>query len=136
MTKPRILVVDDASWREDFCLVLNDLGFDALQATCGTEFAERAPNSDIIILDIEMPMTPNGRKISTAGLDVLLELQRQYPSHPAIQNPIIRSMWNREVFNETPLRHATIAVEHWIPRITPLAELLDLIRNIVDTKGN
>jgi hypothetical protein len=80
------------------------------------------------VLDIAIPLEPNGMEVGTAGLDTLLELQQQHPDHPAIHNPIIRSMWSQDLFG--PRYQAIIQRvprERWCSREVPVSELYTLI---------
>jgi hypothetical protein len=98
------------------------------EATCASEFRRRAVNADVIVLDIAIPLEPNGMEVGTAGLDTLLELQQQHPDHPAIHNPIIRSMWSQDLFG--PRYQAIIQRvprERWCSREVPVSELHALI---------
>lgn len=125
-----ILVVEDRpNWRESFCEWLRAQDFHVVEATCGVEFKRKAASADVIILDIAIPMQPNGPEDNTAGLDVLIELQKEYPDHKAIHNPIIRSMWSPDLFGP---RYHTItesvpALRRWCSREVPVAELKALI---------
>lgn len=125
-----ILVVEDRrNWRTTFCNLLTNLGYQVMEATCGNEFRDKAEDADVIILDISMPMEQNGEEIKTAGLDVLVELQNEekFRNHPAIQNPIVRSMWEQEDFFGPRYEKVNVHDERWCSRNIPSAELLELI---------
>ena len=130
--KIRVLVVEDReNWRNTFCELLKDLGYEPIQATCGDEFENKAPDTDVVILDISMPRRAGDRESKTTGLDVLLKLQSDYPEHIGIQHPIVRSMWGREDFRDTPYVRAKVDDKHWVSRNMPSASLLDLIEKVV-----
>ena len=127
-TKIRVLVVEDReNWRTTFCELLDDLGYEPVQATCGEQFIEMAPKADVIVLDISMPMMPGDRESKTTGLEVLLRLQSDYPGHVGIQHPIVRSMWEREDFRGTLYERTKVDNDHWVSRNMPSVCLLDLI---------
>ena len=128
--KSVILVVEDReNWRETFCGLLEDYGYDVIQATCGEEFRENAEKADVIMLDISMPMTKNGDEIKTTGLDILIDLQEKFPFHKAIQSPIIRSMWERHNFIGTKYYDVKVRNGGWCSRNKPNADLLALVED-------
>jgi CheY-like chemotaxis protein len=135
MTKTILVVEDRTNWRTTFCNLLTNLGYQVMEAKCGNEFREKAENVDVIILDISMPMEPNGEEIKTAGLDVLIELQQKYPEHPAIQNPIVRSMWEVDDFFGPKYKSVNVSDARWCSRNIPSAELLELIEATPGTSG-
>jgi CheY-like chemotaxis protein len=122
-----VLVVEDREdWRKTICQLLESLDFGVLEASCGQEFREHAPAADVILLDIAMPMVPGGAESTTAGLDVLLQLQEEHPGHTAIAQPIVRSMWIPEDFKDWPL-FKIVTYGGWVSRNEPTASLLDMI---------
>ena len=126
--KKTVLVVEDReNWRTTFCNLLSNMNYHVLEATCGQEFKEKAPTADVIILDISMPIEPDGEEVKTAGLDMLIELQKGYPKHPGIQNPIVRSMWEKEDFIGTKYKQVKVSDERWCSRNITSAELINLI---------
>ena len=125
-----ILIVEDReNWRTTFCNLLSNLGYQVIEAKCGNEFREKAEKADVIILDISMPMEQNGEEIKTAGLDVLIELQQKFTENPAIKNPIVRSMWEKEDFFGTKYKNVNVLDDRWCSRNIPCAELLELIES-------
>jgi CheY-like chemotaxis protein len=135
-TKTKILVVEDNdNWRNTFCNWLRFQGYDVLEAACGIEFEQQAPQADVIIMDINMPMERNGPEKRTVGMDVLLKLQKEYMDHPAIQNPIVRSMWSRNLFTGDRYRGVKVKEEMWKSREAPIAELSALIKKIESSEG-
>lgn len=130
-----VLVAEDrGNWRETFCELLEDEGFHALQASCGEELKRQAPQADVIVLDISMPMTAGGPEVRTAGLDVLIELQAQeeYLRHGAIQNPIVRSMWTVDDFASVPRYKDAPRYSTWESRNVPIDRLMHLIEGLVE----
>jgi CheY-like chemotaxis protein len=124
-----LVVEDNDNWRTTFCNWLKFKGYGAIEAASGNEFEELAHKADVIILDINLPLDPNGPEVRTAGLDVLLKLQKENPEHFAIQNPIVRSMWNRKLFGDK-YKNVNVKPEMWKSREAPLAELAELIRQL------
>ncbi|MFO1093472.1 MAG: hypothetical protein U0992_09190 [Planctomycetaceae bacterium] len=107
-----------------------------LQADCGDEF-QRQATADVIVLDISMPISRGEMEVRTAGLEVLLALQNEHPHHTAIQNPIVRSMWERSEFQNTRFDAVTVAPDHWVGRSEPIASILSRIEEVVQRKrGN
>lgn len=130
MAKTILVVEDRPNWRTAFCGYLRDKGYVVIEANCGIEFKKKAEIADAIVLDITMPMVPFGSEVKTAGLDVLLDLQNANPDHEAIQNPIIRSMWDRDFFGPK-YEQINVKFENWLSRETPIAELIGLIKNVL-----
>ncbi len=134
MSKTVLVVEDRPNWRTTFCRWLGRRGFTVTEATCASEFRRKALHADVIVLDISIPLEPNGIEVGTAGLDTLLELQNQYPQHPAISNPIIRSMWSQDLFG--PRYQALIQRvprERWCSREVPVSELRALIEKTLSS---
>ena len=77
--KQKILIVDDEiSILQSLSGILEDEGYEVIQANCGEEALERARKDppDLVLLDIWMP--------GTDGLSVLGELKKLYPVLPVI----------------------------------------------------
>lgn len=134
--KKKVLVVEDReNWRTTFGNFLKKLGYHVMYALNGRTFRAQAEKADVIIVDISMPMEPGQEEIKTAGLDVLMELQEEFPGHPAIQNPIIRSMWDRGDFKNSRYENANVADGRWCSRNVTIAKLLELIENTPGISG-
>ncbi len=74
--RERILVVDDDSdWREFLCMSLEDLGYEAVEASSGEAALETLRQEDfsIVLLDLRMP-----------GMDGEELVHRLPPEHPRI----------------------------------------------------
>lgn len=133
MSLTTVLVVEDReNWRTTFSELLEDLGYNVRQAGCGGEFMESATKTDVnvIVLDISMPYEPGGVESRTAGLEALLHLQENYPDHPAVQNPIVRSMLERSDFKGTKLDAVRVDPRRWVSRNYTNASMLKLISEV------
>jgi len=129
--KTQVLVAEDrGNWRETFCMLLRHRGYEPLEATCGLELEEKAPHADVIVLDISMPMDQNDEETSATGLEVLMRLQLAHEHHIGIQHPIVRSMWDRSYFENTPYEHAKVETRYWVDRQTPFSDLIELIAKV------
>lgn len=134
-----ILVVEDRlNCRTTFRELFEFEGLRVIEATCAAEFKDKAVDADVILLDIAMPIHRVGPEDNTAGLDALLELRKAHPKHLAIHKPIIRSMWNRELFGSRyQVLIDSIPEMRWRSRDTPLVELLALVKTtLTDIKGS
>lgn len=78
MKKPKVLIADDDSRHRDMLrTILNDWGYDSLEAADGIEALEQAEKgADMVLLDVRMPRMD--------GLAALPELKRRCPRLPVI----------------------------------------------------
>ncbi len=129
--KITVLIAEDRpGWRASFCQLLKDYyGYSVLEASTGDELRENALKSDVIIVDISMPMNAGEQEKPRVGLEVIKELQEQYPQNNTLKQVIFRSMWSKDNFKGTEL--GNIPHYEWIDRATPLYKMIDLIEKIV-----
>jgi len=112
---PRILVIDDnAAIRELLRLVLEEEGYEVIEAADGAEGLQRyqATPTDLVITDLKMP--------GMDGLELLMALQRVVPT-PAL----MAISGDREA-----LTQAKELTPHTFAKPLPLEQVLATVRNL------
>ena len=112
---PRILVIDDnAAIRELLRLVLEDEGYEVIEAADGAEGLQRyqATPTDLVITDLKMP--------GMDGLELLMALRRVVPT-PAL----MAISGDRDA-----LTQAKGLTPHTFAKPLPLEQVLAAVRNL------
>ena len=112
---PRILVIDDnAAIRELLRLVLEEEGYEVIEAADGAEGLQRyqATPTDLVITDLQMP--------GMDGLELLMALQRMVPT------PVLMAISG----DRDALTQARKFTPHTFAKPLPLEQVLAAVRNL------
>jgi len=112
---PRILVIDDnTAIRELLRLVLEEEGYEVIEAADGTEGLQRyqATPTDLVITDLQMP--------GMDGLELLRALQRVVPT------PVLMAISG----DRDTLTQARRLTPHTFAKPLPLEQVLVTVRNL------
>ena len=112
---PRILVIDDdATIRELLRFVLEEEGYEVIEAADGAEGLQRyqADPTDLVITDLTMP--------GMHGLELLEALRRMVPT------PVLMAISG----DQAALTQARRLTPHTFAKPLPLAQILAAVRNL------
>jgi CheY-like chemotaxis protein len=103
-----LLVDDDESVREYVCTILQQSGFDVLQATDGVDaltlFRERQGSIDILVTDIKMPRM--------TGIELVRAISTLFPGIPVVY--ISGEDGNQHLHN--PEQHRVVLQKPFLPQ--------------------